>query len=586
MLAKISTLTNQAQEWYKVLKIMSAKASNVAIVLAIIGLLSIGGCSSSPKPAAKPKVPASSTAGALGKGQSVAAQTPAAAEATKTSIPAKEIEPVPAPPENPPQEKPAADKNDPAAQISEAFTACQEAEALREKGDFDAALTTLDKAYALLLRVELPPDSPLLQEKGDLRLMIAKTIQTIHASRIVPPKENHKTIPLAENKYVLQEITSFQTVERRSFEDSYERAGLYRDMVAQEFRQTGIPEELSWLPMIESSFKVRALSRARALGLWQFISSTALLYDLKQDRYIDERMDPLKETRAAAKYLSDLHNLFGDWTTALAAYNCGEYGVQRVISSQQIDYLDNFWDLFAKLPYETARFVPRFIASLLIINNPEKYGFTLPTPYPSLKYETVKVDYATKLSSLSTNLGLDPSELAFLNPELRYDATPDYDYELKVPVGYVDRASQAIATLPKWVPPETTYVIHYVKSGETLGLIAKRYHTTVTAIVHLNGLKSSRFIRPGWELKVPGRGAASASGTVILPDKPPAVPAAPSIPAPSDASIGNTYTVVAGDTPFAIAKKYGLTLEEFLAINNLTADSILVPGQVVIIKKK
>jgi membrane-bound lytic murein transglycosylase D len=552
------------------------------------GLLFAWGCSSGPKPAAKPKGPVSATP-AQGAPQAKTPATPSQPSVAppKTEIPAKERQLPSESLETAEQEKAASqEKDDPASWMEEAFNSCQEAEQLREKGDFEGALALLDDAYAFLLKMALPPDSALQQEKNDLRLMIAKRIQTIHASRISPPKENHKTIPLVENKYVLQEINSFRTRERRTFEEAYERSGLYRDMIVQEFRQAGIPEELSWLPMIESSFKVRALSRARALGLWQFISSTGSLYDLKKDRYVDERMDPLKETRAAAKYLSTLHGLFGDWTTALAAYNCGEFGVQRVIRSQQIDYLDNFWDLFAQLPYETARFVPRFIAALLIINNPEQYGFTLPTPYPPLKYETIKVNHAAKLSSLSSSLGLDPSELAFLNPELRYDATPDYEYELKVPLGYTDRAGQAIASLPKWVPPEATYFLHYVRSGETLGLLAARYHTGVTAIVRLNNLRSARFIRPGWRLKIPGKGAASSSGAAVVAAQPPARPAVQAAPSPAEAPNGNTYTVAGGDTSYGIARKFNLSLEEFLAANNMTVDSVLMPGQVVIIKKK
>lgn len=552
------------------------------------GLLFAWGCSSGPKPAAKPKGPVSATP-AQGAPQAKTPATPSQPSVAppKTEIPAKERQLPSESLETAEQEKAASqEKDDPASWMEEAFNSCQEAEQLREKGDFEGALALLDDAYAFLLKMALPPDSALQQEKNDLRLMIAKRIQTIHASRISPPKENHKTIPLVENKYVLQEINSFRTRERRTFEEAYERSGLYRDMIVQEFRQAGIPEELSWLPMIESSFKVRALSRARALGLWQFISSTGSLYDLKKDRYVDERMDPLKETRAAAKYLSTLHSLFGDWTTALAAYNCGEFGVQRVIRSQQIDYLDNFWDLFAQLPYETARFVPRFIAALLIINNPEQYGFTLPTPYPPLKYETIKVNHAAKLSSLSSSLGLDPSELAFLNPELRYDATPDYEYELKVPLGYTDRAGQAIASLPKWVPPEATYFLHYVRSGETLGLLAARYHTGVTAIVRLNNLRSARFIRPGWRLKIPGKGAASSSGAAVVAAQPPARPAVQAAPSPAEAPNGNTYTVAGGDTSYGIARKFNLSLEEFLAANNMTVDSVLMPGQVVIIKKK
>jgi len=568
---------------------MTAKVTRTALVVLIAGLLFAGGCSSGPKPAANPK-PAPAADTAKTQGQAAPAQTPAVS--AKTEIPAKEkqIESVETgtPDKAAPQEK-----GELSVMMEEAMNACQDCDQRWAKGQLDEALSALDEAYALLLKMDIPPDSPLSQEKDNLRLMIAKRIQTVHASRIASPRENHKTIPLDENKYVLKEIESFRTVERKSFEEAYERSGLYREMMVAELRQAGVPEELSWLPIIESWFKVRALSPARALGLWQFISSTASLYDLKRDRYVDERMDPVKETRAAARYLFDLHALFGDWTTALAAYNCGEFGVQRVIRTQQIDYLDNFWDLFAKLPYETARFVPRFIAAQLIINDPEKYGFTLPTPYPPLKCETVSVNHAAKLSALSQTLGLDSSEMAFLNPELRYDATPDYDYQLKVPVGLTDKAGQTIASLPKWVPPETTYTIHYVRSGETLGLIAARYHSSVAAIVRLNGLQSSKLIRPGWQLKVPGLGAASLAGAPVVKDtdektasQEPSLRSAAAPQAAVTPSNGDSYTVVEGDTPYSIAKKYGLTLEEFLAANNMTTSSVIVPGQVVSVKKK
>jgi membrane-bound lytic murein transglycosylase D len=276
-------------------------------------------------------------------------------------------------------------------------------------------------------------------------------------------------------------------------------------MIAEELRTAGLPEELSWLPIIESGFKVRAYSRARALGLWQFISSTGYRYGLKLDRWVDERMDPLKSTRAAIKYLTELHSFFGDWTTALAAYNCGEYRIQYVIRTQQVDYLDNFWDLYRRLPYETARFVPRFIATLLILNAPEKYGLNLPQPYAALKYETVTVKQAFKLSSLSSNLGLDSSELAFLNPELRYDATPDYPYELKVPVGYSEKVLSSVASLPRWIPPEASYSWHTVRSGETLSTIARRYKTSVRTLAKLNNLRSPYLLRIKQRLKIPGK---------------------------------------------------------------------------------
>ena len=237
--------------------------------------------------------------------------------------------------------------------------------------------------------------------------------------------------------------------------EAYKRSGLYRELITGELKKAGLPEELFWIPMIESWFKPRALSTARALGMWQFIRSTGYRYGLKQDKYVDERMDAVKSTQAAIRYLTELHRLFGDWTTALSAYNCGEMNVLRVIRAQKVDYLDNFWDLFNNLPYETARYVPRFIATLLIVQNPAKYGFDLPQPDPSLSYETVAMNTPIKLTSIAQKLELDQVLLVALNPELRHNSTPNYDYNLRVPVGYAERCKADLSSLPTLCPRPT-----------------------------------------------------------------------------------------------------------------------------------
>jgi membrane-bound lytic murein transglycosylase D len=458
-------------------------------------------------------------------------------------------------------------KEDPSVLLEEALNTYQDAQAAWEKGDWDSAFQALDEAYALILKVQLPPDSPLVQEKNDLRLLIAQRIQQIYASRPVIVGDNHKTIPLEENKEVLDEIRSFQTKEKAQFLEAYRRSGLYRDMIVEELRKEGLPEELSWLPLIESGFKVRALSRARALGLWQFISSTGYRYGLKRDRYVDERMDFLKSTRAAVRYLVELHSFFGDWSTALAGYNCGEIRVQNVIRTQRIDYLDNFWDLYRQLPWETARFVPRFLATLLIVNNPEKYGFELLQPESPLQFDSVPIDQPFKLSALAASLGVDASELSVLNPELRHDSTPAYGYFLRVPVGCGEKAGALTAGLPKWIPPEAEYTWHLVRKGETLSTIATRYRTSVSAIARLNGLRSVHFIKPGQRLKIPGRGAAVSSSAAAgrSPDD------------KTEKKIA--YTVKGGDTLYGIAKSHAMNLEEFLSLNGLEGVPKIFPGQ-------
>lgn len=453
--------------------------------------------------------------------------------------------------------------------MEEALETYQDAIGAWNRGDAEAALTALDEAYGLILRLDLPQDSPQFQGKNDLRLMIAQRIQEIYASHLKTVDNNHRFIQLVENKFVEREIKSFQTRERQYFVQSYQRSGRYREMIRRELKKAGLPDELSWIPIIESGFKVRAYSRARALGLWQFITSTGYRYGLKKDRWIDERMDPEKATAAAVQYLHELHSLFGDWATALASYNCGEFRVQRVIRAQRINYLDNFWDLYVMLPRETARFVPRFIAALLIIQNPEKYGFEFPPPDPSIQFETVTISRPVKLTTVTQRLGLEEGTLAALNPELRHKATPDKEYLLKVPAGHGEKALAAVNNLDRWVPPEATYVIHYVRRGETVSGIARRYRTSVSAIARLNRLRRNFLIRPGQRLKVPARGRIQyRSSRSSQSSSPKAKP---------EGAVA--YTVQSGDTPYSISRRFGMNLKYLLSINGLGRRSRIYPGQ-------
>lgn len=506
----------------------------------------------------------------------------------------------------------------PAEILEQALEAYQEAQDAWEKADVDTALAALDEAYAQILKLKVNQESPVFQEKNDLRLLIARRIQEIYASHLIAVGNNHQTIPLVENKYVLREIQSFQTRERQYFLNAYKRSGKYIQMIRRILKESGAPEDLAWIPMVESGFKVRAYSRARALGLWQFISSTGYRFGLKRNRWIDERMDPEKATQAAVKYLNELHSFFGDWTTALASYNCGEYRVQRLIRAQKINYFDNFWDLFTMLPRETARFVPRIMAALLIIKNPQKYGFELPDPDPPLKYEVINVSRPIRLATLSAKLGLTDQNLANLNPELRHQSTPDGEYMLRVPDGLGKQALTMIESMPKWIPPQATYIIHYVRMGETVSGIARRYRTSVRAIARLNRLRRSYLIRPGQRLKIPSRGRrinysprrpsrtfrrqgemfyvvkrgdslfqiASAHNVSVDNIKKDNNLSSNTLTigqrlkirgnVPSGAS---QYTVKQGDTPYTIARKFGMNLQTLLQINTLSSRSRIYPGQ-------
>ncbi len=466
----------------------------VLIPLALAGCLFLVNCAK-PKPVIKPMVAVLPT--------SPAPPPPIAPPVQEKTPPEKTIIPV--------EEKKLAAENGNKPQtadeatisIEDALGVYEEAKASRERGDFEGPVNLLDEAYGMLLRLPIAPDSPQIQEKDNLRLLIAQRIQEISAARRNPTVENHKSIPLTENEWVTKEITSLCGPEREAFLEAYRRSGFYKDWIVSELHKAGLPEDLVWLPIVESWFMPQALSRARALGIWQFIRTTGLNYDLGQDKFVDERRDPYKSTTAAIKYLDYLHGFFGDWTTALAAYNCGEGYVQRIINSQNISYLDNFWDLFQRLPFQTARYVPRFIAVVLIIRNPEKYGMTLPEPYPPLQFETVQVHFPAKLSAFAAAIGLEASELEFLNPELRYQSTPDKPYDLRVPIGSGDRLTAALSTLPKYIPPE--YATYRVKSGETLSSIAHKFGTSIQSLQKINNLRGT-LLRIGQTLRIPTRG--------------------------------------------------------------------------------
>ncbi len=376
-------------------------------------------------------------------------------------------------------------------------------------GDAEKAVEALDHAYELILKAPADAEGKISQQKDDLRFVISKRLMEIYTSRLTSLNGLHKEIPLVMNEHVEREIKLFQGLERDFFIESYKRSGRYRDEMVKAFHEAGIPEEITWLPLIESGFKVRAYSKARALGLWQFIPSTGYKFGLKRSSWVDERLDPGKSTAAAIAYLKELHQMFGDWATVLAAYNCGEGNVLRVIRQQKIDYLDNFWDLYGRLPNETARYYPRFLAVLTILKDPAKYGFNFEELDKRIPYEVVAIEKPLQLLKISEKIGCSTEDLVTLNAELRYAATPNTVYDLKVPFGMKDTLLANIDSLPKWSPPQSKFVVHRVRRGETLSTIATRYRTSIQRIMEANNLRRGKLLRVGQKLKIPARGDAT-----------------------------------------------------------------------------
>ena len=548
---------------------------------------------------------------------------PAKTEEKKTLAPSESLK------KSQPAPKPSPKEKTDQQRLDSALEFCQASNDFWEQGDLDNAIDALDQAYSLILKISPSQTPEILQQREDLRVTISKRIIEVYSSRFTVANGIHKVIPLEMNSHVERALKVFKGKEREFFLRAYRRSGKYRPAIVKALKKAGLPEELSWLPLIESGYKVRALSRARALGMWQFIASTGYKYGLKRDRWTDERMDPEKSTKAAIAYLTELHRIFGDWTTALAAYNCGEGRVLNRIRSQRINYLDNFWDLYERLPWETAFYVPKFLAVLHIVNNPKAHGFTLPPVEEPVETETVTIDKQVHLKTMAKYLGISYEVLKDLNPELRRNSTPNKPYAFKVPKGNGEILLSKLGDIPVWRPPVRAYVRHKVRRGESLSVIARRYRTSVRAIVAMNGLKSSRYIKAGWTLKIPA-GRAYAS----IKKAPPIVPATrikgkflEYVVRKGDSlwkianrfgtttkaiqslnQLNNTnlrigqvlviskdltptekidtkrYKVLKGDSPYIIAQKHQMNLSEFLRLNSLTPRSTIFPGQILLVK--
>ena len=537
-----------------------------------------------------PVLPSETTAGELEDPEATGGLEPAASSTGIENPPAVETPEASLPPAgdtqiissdgSPPVEnaptggKPLTDEKKVEITLDEALDFCRTSQEFWQAGELDNALEALDKAYSLILEVDIADNPKLIQQKEDLRFLISKRILEIYASRNIVVNGAHNAIPMDMNRHIEAEIKRFtKGGERRFFIASYRRSGLYRPAIVAALQEAGLPTELSWVPLIESGFKSHALSKARALGLWQFIPSTGYKFGLKRNTYMDERLDPVKSTRAAVAYLKELHQIFGDWTTVLAAYNCGEGRVLRVIRSQNVNYLDNFWDLYIRLPMETARYVPRFLATLHILQDPEKYGMTgLLVADPPLEYDTAKITRRVHLKDVAAAIGSNYKQLAVLNPELRYKITPDEPYTLRVPTGKGHLLLSKINTLPKTSRPQPAYVYHRVRSGESLSVIARRYRTSVSKIMRANNLRSSHFIRAGKKLKIPVKG-------VVVTRTPSKAPSKKAGPVPS------RHVVKSGDSLWIIAKRYGTTIREIQQLNGLKGTYLSI-GQVLQVPRK
>ncbi len=429
----------------------------------------------------------------------------------------------PGPPPKP-QEKAAPKSDSVEALIAQVEKEYQAGQANYTAGHLEAAKQNFDRAVTMLLDGAIP-----VRSDRRLQAEFEKIVEGVHGLELLALKEGdgfteqksesapideasevtfpvdpnvaakaaadvqstHSDLPLVMNDVVASYVNFFSRSPKGHgvVERALTRAGRYREMISRVLREEGMPQDLIYLAQAESGFKNLALSRAGARGMWQFMAGRATEYGLERNWWVDERQDPEKATRAAARHLKDLYAQFGDWYLALAAYNSGPGNVQRGV--ERTGYAD-FWELYRRdaLPRETKNYVPIIIAATIVAKNPERYGLDNIIPEASPEVDTVQVDYPVDLRLVAECTDSSVEALQDLNPSLLRMTTPKTgSFDLKLPGGTAEKYQAAIAAIP--ADKRVWWRYYKVAPGDTLQSVAKRYRTTAAAITDANSLETT-----------------------------------------------------------------------------------------------
>jgi membrane-bound lytic murein transglycosylase D len=397
-----------------------------------------------------------------------------------------------------------------------------------------------------------------------------------------------KDIPLNYNEKVHGFINYFLIRDREHTRNVLRKKDVYFPLFEKQLKENNMPEELKYLSVIESALMPQAVSRARAVGLWQFMSYTGKYVGLKIDWYVDERMDPEKSTAAACKYLSQLYSIFGDWELALAAYNTGPGNVRRAI--RKAGGKRTFWEIYPFLPRETRAYVPQYVAMVYALNHAPEHNLFAEGHDEVLSNDTLRVNGYFHIETFAKMTNTCLEDYRKLNPSVLHDVLPDgREHIIRIPlaakeeleknrVAILDSAMRAdkskIEALAKNAAGNTIgkeQMAYRVKSGDVLGTIARRHGVRVEDLKKWNNLRSNNirvgqklnlYMKPGQQERLPVAGSSSEANTVIGSTK--------------------TYTVQPGDTLWDISKKQGLSVEKIKSLNNLKSNE-LKAGQKLII---
>jgi membrane-bound lytic murein transglycosylase D len=369
-------------------------------------------------------------------------------------------------------------------------------------------------------------------------------------------KQTHSDLPLMLTDPVASYINYFSTRGRGTLESALARGGRYREMIERTLKQEGVPQDLIYLAQAESGFHPLAVSRAGARGMWQFMASRARGYGLERDWWVDERQDPEKATRAAARHLKDLYNEFGDWYLAMAAYNSGPGTVQSAV--KRTGYAD-YWELYRRnvLPKETRNYVPIILAVTIMAKNPMQYGLEDVIPEKPVPYDTVKITYPVDLRLVAECVDSSTGTLQDLNPSLLRWTTPkNQEFELHLPAGTKERYLSQISAVPPDMRVWWRY--HNVADGDTLASIAHAYRTSPRAIAQANGIDEDEQLSAETKLIIPvaaGKHPSSEDGATY-------------------SRRSTRYTVRKGDTLQKVADNFGVPAAMVRRWNHIKGDSL------------